>query len=123
MQDECRLRIDQGLGTFEGAEAALDDLAVAADDGVAALGDGDLDGGLVGIEDDDDVAPVVAACIAFQTEGDDGLGGLEKLEVLAHEVGIAESEGGMVPAQLDEVLIVVEDLGIGGLAAPVDVAI
>ena len=41
--------------------------------------------------------------------------------MLAHEVGIAQTEGGMVVAQPDEVLVVGEDLGVGGLAAPVDV--
>ena len=112
MDDQGGLGIDDGLGALEGAEALLVDLAVAADDGVGAFGDGDLLIGLAGIEDDDDVAPVVAACIVLQAVGDKAFGHVEELEMLAHEIGIAKTEGGVMLAQGDEAFVIVEHLRV-----------
>ena len=121
MDDQGGLGIDDGLGALEGAEALLVDLAVAADDGVGAFGDGDLLIGLAGIEDDDDVAPVVTACIVLQAVGDEAFGHVEELEVLAHEIGIAKTEGGVMLAQGDEAFVIVEHLRVFRLVAPVEV--
>ena len=96
VNDDCGLWVDDGLVALESAKALFIDLTVAAYDGIAALGDGNLDGRLVGIEDDEDVTPVVTAGIVLQTEGYSTLGGLEEFEVLTHEVGIAQTEGRMV---------------------------
>ena len=90
----------------------LVDLSVLTDDGVGGLGDGDLLGLALGVEDDDDVTPVITPCIVLQAESYDTGGCLQELQVLAYEVGIAQTEGGMMLAQGDEVLIVFEHLGV-----------
>ena len=96
-------------------------MTIADDDGVAAFGDSDLGGLLVGVENDDDVTPLVASCLILQTIGHHTLGGIEKLQMLAHQVGTAQTEGGMVLAQGDEVLVILKHLRILGLVAPVEV--
>lgn len=120
VKNEGRLGRNGDLGAGNCAKALLVDDAIAAHFGIGALGDGDLYGRLVGIEDDDDVTPVIPACIALQTEGNGGLGSLEELQMLPHKIGIAQTEGGMIFAQGDQVLVVVEDLRITRLVAPVE---
>ena len=91
-----------------------------ADNRVAAIRDIDLRCGLVGVEDHDDVAPVITACVVLQTVGDGACWGIKELQVLAYEIGIAQTEGRMVLAQGDEVLVVGEHLRILRLVAPVE---
>ena len=65
--------------------------------------------------------PLVAAGIVLQTEGHHAVaGGIKEFEMLADQVGTAQTEGGMVLAQGDEVLVVVEHLRIALLVAPVE---
>ena len=125
MQNEGTLGIGDGGGALEGAKALLVEGAIAADDGVGAIGDGDLGGLLAGIENDNDVSPRLV--LAFtdsarrngEAEGDGASRGVEEGEVLAHEVGRAETEGGMMLAQGNEVLVILKDLGILGFVGPV----
>ena len=81
--------IDECLGAFKRAEALLVDNPVAAYDGIVALGDGYLGIGLVGIEDNDDVAPIIAPSIVLKAIGHRTFWGIEEFEVLAYQVGIA----------------------------------
>ena len=76
----------------------LVDTAITADDGIASIGDGHLHIRLVGIEDDDDVTPVISAGIILQAIGHNPCWGIDELQVLAYKVGIAQAEGGMMQA-------------------------
>ena len=96
------------------------DTAITADDGIVSVGDSNLHIRLVGIQNHDDVTPVVSACIILQTIGHNTLGGIEELQVLAHEVGITQTEGGMMLAQGDEILVIRKDLRLLRLMAPVE---
>jgi len=77
------LGIDECLGAFKRAEALLVDNPVAAYDGIVALGDGYLGIGLVSIEDNDDVAPIIAPCIVLKAIGHRACWRIEEFEVLA----------------------------------------
>ena len=119
VHDERRLRTDIDT-TSEGlAGGLLIDLAILTDNGVHGLGNGYLLRLTRGVEDDDDVAPIVATCIVLQAEGYDTLGGIEEFEVLAHQVGIAQAEGRMMLAQGNEVLVVFEHLRIALQIGPI----
>ena len=72
------------------------------------------------IEDDNDVTPVVAAGIVLQAEGDDTSGGIEEFQVLAYQMGIAETEGRVVLPQGDEVAVVLKDLRVALFVLPVE---
>ena len=64
--------------------------------------------------------PRVDALQVVQLESHHTLRGVEEAEVAAHEVGLGQPEGGMVLAQLDEFLVVVEHLGITLQVVPVE---
>ena len=95
------------------------DTAITADDGIVSVGDSNLHIRLVGIQNHDDVTPVVSACIILQTIGHNPLGGIEELQVLAHELGITQTEGGMMSPEGDEVLVLRKDLRIFRLVGPI----
>ena len=65
MNDNCWLGGYDSFIALNGSQALFVDLAVAACDGVSAFGDDDFCRCLVGIEDDDDVTPVVSAGIVL----------------------------------------------------------
>ena len=93
MQDEGGLGTDGGTATKNLLIALFIDFTVLANYGVHTLRDVDSGRLTIGIEDDDDVTPVIAASIVLQAEGDDASGGIKELQVLAHQMGIAETEG------------------------------
>ena len=95
------------------------DTAITADDGIVSVGDGHLHIRLVGIEDDDDVAPVVSAGIILQAISHNPLGGIDELQVLAYKVGITQTEGGMMLSEGDEILVIRKDLRILRLVGPI----
>ena len=96
------------------------DASVVGHTFVVALGNSDVDVGVVGIENDDDVVPSIAAGMTGNLEGHHAVSCREEGEVLANEFRIAKTEGRMVVAQPDKVAVIVEDFGVGVLAAPVD---
>ena len=65
VKDECGLRIDDSLVSLDGAKALFVDNTIATDYCIVALGDGNLGMGLIGIEDNNDVAPIIAPCVVF----------------------------------------------------------
>ena len=68
--------MDCDLSGIDLVGGLLVDLSVLTDDGVGGLGDGYLLCLARGVEDDDDVTPVVTSCIVLQAEGDDTGGGI-----------------------------------------------
>ena len=112
MQDHRRLRSYQSTTTEELIGGSLVDFTILADDGVHGLGE--VDGSLLtfGIENDDNVTPVIAACIVLQTEGHHTLRRLEKLQMLPDQMGITQPEGRMVLTEGDKILIILENLRI-----------
>ena len=69
VQYDGRLGTDNSLVACDGGEAVFVDDTIAADDGVATGRNGNLLSLLRSIQDNDDVTPVVAPCIVFQSEG------------------------------------------------------
>ena len=65
-----------------------------------------------------DVAPVVAPCIVFQTEGYHALRRIQELQMLTHQMSIAQAESRMMTTQADQVAIVLEHLRIAFLVLP-----
>ena len=121
VHNQGRLGMDCDLSGIDLVGGLLVDLSVLTDDGVGGLGDGYLLCLARGVEDDDDVTPVVTSCIVLQAEGDNALGGIKEFQVLAHKMGIAQTESGMMLAQGDEVLIVFEHLGVTLQVGPIEV--
>ena len=64
------------------AKAIFVDYATAANDGVVTFWDGHLRVSLVGVENHNDVAPVVTACIVLQTIGDDACRGVNVVTLM-----------------------------------------
>ena len=87
MQNQRRLHRDIHLVTTELAQALLVDTSMIADNGILSVGYVNTHLLAIGIEDDDDVTPVVAAGIVLQSEGHHILRSIEKLEMLPHQVG------------------------------------
>ena len=85
------------------------------------LGDGNLHRLLVGIEDNDDVPPVVTPRIVLQAIGHHTFRRIEEAQMLTHQVGIPQTEGWMILTQLDELLIIVEYLRVFLFVCPVKV--
>ena len=117
--DECRLCINNCFRTIEAAKPLLVDLSVAADDGVVTFRNRDLRIGIAGIEDHDDVAPVIATCVVLQTIGQRLYWGVKELQMLPDEIGTAQTEGGMVLTKGNQILVVVEHLRVFRLVAPI----
>ena len=96
------------------------DDAVAAYHGVVTFGDKHLGRRLAGIENDNNVTPFIATSVVLQTVGYGALRGIDKLQVLAHKVGIAQAEGWVILAQLDKVLVILKNLRILDFVGPVE---
>ena len=74
----------------------------------------------VGIEDDNDVTPVVAAGIVLQTESHHACRGIEKLQMLSHQMSVAEAESRVMLAKGDEILLIFEYLRITLQILPIE---
>ena len=85
------------------------------------MGQGDELRDAVAVDGHDDVLPLVAAGIVLEAIGHHRFGSVDKFEVLAHKVGIAQTERRVLTTQFDEAAIVVvgESLHSRG-AGPVD---
>ena len=119
MYNECRLRINNDFGSLDGADSLFIDDAVTADNGVVAFGNIHLDSLTVGIEDYDDIPPVIPPCIVLQAIGDSPFGTVKILQMLSDEVGAAKTEGWMVLAQGNQILVIFENLWVFRLVTPV----
>lgn len=98
MDDEGALCGDGDFASlgFEGGDAGLVALDVAADDGVGALGDFDAAGALVGVEGHIDVTPGLARHVAaVDVEGHKAIFSGQEVEVAAYHVSVTHVEGGM----------------------------
>ena len=71
MQDEGRLWIDRRAAAKNLLGRVLIDFTILAGHGVHGLGDVDGHNLALGIEDNDDVTPVVTSCIVLQHKSDD----------------------------------------------------
>ena len=119
MKDQSRLRIDDGLVALEVFETLFVDLSIAAYYGVVARWDRNLCLCLVGVEDHDDIPPIITPCIILQAEGHHFLWRLDKLQMLTHQIGITQTEGGVVLAEGDEILVILKHLWIFRLVRPI----
>ena len=110
MQNHRRLRCHQSTATEKLGRGSLVNLAILTNNGVYGLGE--VDSGLfaISIKDDDDVTPIIATGIILQAEGHHPLGGIEEFKMLSDQMGVAQTEGRMMLAEGDEVLIILEHL-------------
>lgn len=112
MYNQCRLWQDGHLRAMAGAQSLLVDTSVLADNGIGVLRNRDALWSLRGVQDNNDLLPVVYTPQVFQSEGDHLLWALQELQVLTDKVGSAQSEGRVMLTQGDESLIIIEDLRI-----------
>lgn len=77
MYHQCGLWLDDSHGVLQGSQSLLIDTPVLADDGVGVLGNRDTLWLLRGVQDDDDLLPVVNAFQVFQSEGNHLTGSLQ----------------------------------------------
>ena len=110
--------------TCKMTDARLADEAIVADGFVTAIWQRNFDGFTIGIQEDIDILPFVTTCIVFQAECNERrpyprlpyrggvISHVQELQMLADKIGTSKSESGMILAELDQVLIVLENLRI-----------
>ena len=89
MQDERRLRINCRTAAKDFLGRVFVDNAILTNHGVHALWNVNRHNLTLRIEDDDDVAPVVASGIVLQDESNDTTGSVKELQMFAHQIRIA----------------------------------
>ena len=105
--------------TIHLAQSFLVNLSITAYHLIDTIGDVNRDSLTIGIENHDDIVPLIIGGMTIQSIGHSKCWRREEIQVTLHRISISHTESKMMLAQGNQFLIVVENLRITGLVLPV----